>query len=138
MFKDFMSILEFRDANLQLLALVIKGEAKVSGVSFLTNPENELQLGLMTRDTSSPVLLHKHNSISRTVHGTQEVILIRSGSARIKISDEKLESVHEFVLAKGDAVLLLQGLHAIDFLETTEILEIKQGPYAADLDKTYI
>ena len=133
-----MNILEFRDVNLQLLALVIKVNAKVSGISFLTNPDNDLQLGLMTRDTNSPVLLHKHNSIARTVHGTQEVILIRSGSARVKISDENLESVHEFVLEKGDAVLLLQGSHAIDFLETTEILEIKQGPYVADLDKTYL
>jgi hypothetical protein len=133
-----MSILEFRDANLGLLALVVQSNAKVSGVSFLTNPDNELQLGLMTRDTGSPVLQHKHNFISRTVHGTQEVILIRSGSARVKVSDENLETVHEFVLEKGDAVLLLQGAHAIEFLETTEILEIKQGPYLADLDKTYI
>ncbi len=133
-----MNILEFRDASLQLLALVIKGNAKVSGVSFLTNPENELQLGLMTRDIDSPVLLHKHNSIARTVHGTQEVIVIRSGRARVKVSDENLESIHEFVLEKGDTVLLVQGSHAIDFLETTEILEIKQGPYVADLDKTYL
>jgi hypothetical protein len=133
-----MSILEFRDAKLGLLALVIQSSAKVSGVSFLTNPDNEFQLGLMTRDLNSPVLLHRHNSVTRTVHGTQEVIFIRSGKARFKVSDENFVSVHEFILEKGDAVLLLQGSHAIDFLETTEILEIKQGPYVADLDKTYI
>jgi hypothetical protein len=133
-----MSISEFRSSNNELLALVIRSSAKASGVNFLTNPENEFQLGLMTRDEGSPVLLHKHNSISRTVHGTQEVILIRSGSARVTISDENLESACEFFLGKDDVVLLLQGSHAIDFLEETELLEIKQGPYVAELDKTYL
>jgi hypothetical protein len=133
-----MSILEFRDPHLGLQALLIRSSAKVAGINFFTPPENELQLGLMTRGRENPVRLHKHISIVREVLTTQEVLLIRSGRAQVTIWNESLEKSQVFVLEKGDVVLLLRGSHEIEFLETTEILEIKQGPYIADLDKTYL
>ena len=33
-------------------------------------------------------------------------------------------------------ILLASGGHGLEMLEDTEILEIKQGPYAGDADKT--
>jgi hypothetical protein len=49
-------------------------------------------------------------------------------------SDEQayLEST---ILEAGDVVLLVQGGHGFEMLEATEIIEIKQGPYAGDRDK---
>ncbi len=40
------------------------------------------------------------------------------------------------ILKKGDVILLVNGGHGFEMLEKTEIIEIKQGPYAHDKDKT--
>ena len=40
------------------------------------------------------------------------------------------------ILNQGDVILLAYGGHGFKMLETSEIIEVKQGPYAGDLDKT--
>jgi hypothetical protein len=44
-----------------------------------------------------------------------------------------LESV---MLTAGDTILLAAGGHGFEMLEDTEIIEVKQGPYAEYKDKT--
>ena len=39
------------------------------------------------------------------------------------------------MLKTGDIILLAQGGHGFEFLEESEIIEVKQGPYAGELDK---
>jgi hypothetical protein len=41
-------------------------------------------------------------------------------------------------LTSGDVILLAHGAHKVDMLTECEILEIKQGPYAGEFDKTFI
>jgi mannose-6-phosphate isomerase-like protein (cupin superfamily) len=38
-------------------------------------------------------------------------------------------------LKTGDVILLASGGHGFEFLEETELIEVKQGPYAGDKDK---
>ncbi|MBN8490650.1 MAG: hypothetical protein J0M00_04385 [Burkholderiales bacterium] len=40
------------------------------------------------------------------------------------------------ILEAGDVVLLAYGGHGFEMLEPTEIVEVKQGPYAGEADKT--
>jgi hypothetical protein len=40
------------------------------------------------------------------------------------------------VLEAGDVILLAAGGHGFTMLEPTEMIEVKQGPYAGDRDKT--
>jgi hypothetical protein len=40
------------------------------------------------------------------------------------------------ILEAGDVILLAYGGHGFEMLEPTEIIEVKQGPYAGDQDKT--
>ena len=40
------------------------------------------------------------------------------------------------VLGAGDLILLCGGGHSLRMLEETSMIEIKQGPYAGDNDKT--
>jgi hypothetical protein len=133
-----MSVEKFHDANNALIALVIRQDAKVSGINFITPAENELQVGLMTRSENSPVLPHKHNLNVREIQRTQEVLIIRSGMALVTVWGGYLQPEYKITLSRGDMIMFLDGAHKIDFLETTEILEIKQGPFISDLDKTYL
>ena len=40
------------------------------------------------------------------------------------------------VLEAGDIILLATGGHGFEVLEATEIIEVKQGPYMGEGDKT--
>ena len=40
------------------------------------------------------------------------------------------------ILQGGDVILLATGGHGFEVLEEIEMIEVKQGPYAGDQDKT--
>jgi hypothetical protein len=40
------------------------------------------------------------------------------------------------VLEAGDTILLISGGHGFEVLEELDMIEVKQGPYAGDSDKT--
>jgi mannose-6-phosphate isomerase-like protein (cupin superfamily) len=119
-------------------AIVIRKKAKSPNISFLTDPQNSFQMGLMTRNRELPVKLHKHNPIIREINDTQEFLLVRQGRMNVQLFDSNSYLNHEIELAEGDCILLCNGAHAIQFDEFCELLEIKQGPYAFEEDKEYI
>ncbi len=77
-----------------------------------------------------------HNPIVREVHYTQEVLFIRSGKLRVDFYDEEKHYLKSRVLEGGDTILLASGGHGFEILEELEMFEVKQGPYAGDMDKT--
>jgi hypothetical protein len=40
------------------------------------------------------------------------------------------------LLGPGDVILLISGGHGFEVLEELNMVEVKQGPYAGDSDKT--
>ena len=40
------------------------------------------------------------------------------------------------VLESGDVILLCGGGHSLEMVEESSIIEVKQGPYAGENDKT--
>lgn len=119
-------------------AIVIRSEARLTGVSFLTEPRNSFQIALMTRDQNSPVKQHIHNSVKREIHDTQEFLLVRQGRMTVQLFDTNSKPNHLINLYRGDCILLSRGAHGIQFDNTCELLEVKQGPYVFDEDKKYI
>ena len=124
--------------NEELQAIFIPASASTQGVKFLTNPNSDLQVGLMTRDDKSPVANHRHNKVKRTVETTQEFLLVRRGIAEVFIYNEDGTQSHRIKLLDGDSILLVSGAHRIDFLTNTQLLEVKQGPYLLANDKIYL
>jgi hypothetical protein len=119
-------------------AIVIRSNAAVAGIEFYSPPDFSQQIGLMTRPTGHVVPAHVHNIIERTISHTQEVLVIRKGLCKVTLYDSKLEVTNEIILSGGDTILLASGGHQIEMLEDTEILEVKQGPYAGAHDKTHL
>jgi mannose-6-phosphate isomerase-like protein (cupin superfamily) len=78
---------------------------------------------------------HVHNAVQRDVHFTQEVLVIKSGKVRVDYYDDFKNYLESRILNKGDVVLLAYGGHGFEMLEDSEIIEIKQGPYAGEMDK---
>jgi len=78
---------------------------------------------------------HIHNPISREVQWTQEVLFVKKGKVRVDFYDENKNYLKSTILETGDIILLAHGGHGFEMLEDTEIIEVKQGPYAGEMDK---
>jgi hypothetical protein len=60
----------------------------------------------------------------------------RKGRLRVDFYDEDQRYLESRVLGPGDVILLIQGGHGFEVLEEVEMIEVKQGPYVGEQDKT--
>jgi mannose-6-phosphate isomerase-like protein (cupin superfamily) len=90
----------------------------------------------MNRPAGHVIPPHVHNPVRREVHYTNEVLLIRAGRVRVDFYDESRVYLESTILETGDVVLLAEGGHGFEMLEPTEMIEVKQGPYAGEQDKS--
>nr|WP_258560849.1 hypothetical protein [Cylindrospermopsis raciborskii] len=79
---------------------------------------------------------HVHNPVPREVIYTQEVLFIKRGKLRVDFYNDQQEYLESRVLQTGDVILLITGGHGFEVLEEIEMIEVKQGPYVGDKDKT--
>lgn len=118
------------------LALVVRHSFKKDGIEFFTPSDYSQQIGYMKRSTGYVIPPHVHNPVPREVQYTKEVLFIKSGRVRVDFYGEDQEYLESTILEAGDVILLAYGGHGFEMLEETEIIEVKQGPYAGDQDKT--
>lgn len=118
------------------LALIIRRSFHKEGIEFFTPNSYSQQIGYMNRPAGYIIAPHVHNPVKREVQYTKEVLFIKSGRVRVDFYSEAQAYLESTVLEAGDVILLAYGGHGFEMLEPTEIIEVKQGPYAGDLDKT--
>ena len=123
------------DGDIQL-ALIVRSSFKKNGIEFFTPGSYSQQLGYMNRPAGYVIPPHVHNPVARQVEFTKEVLFIRSGRVRVDFYSEDQVYLESTILEAGDVILLARGGHGFRMLEPTEIIEVKQGPYAGDADKT--
>lgn len=118
------------------LALIVRAGYRSDGIQFFTPGTYSQQLGYMNRPAGYVIPPHVHNAVPREVQFTKEVLVVRSGRMRVDFYSDAQEYLRSMVLQTGDVILLAFGGHGFEMLEPTEMIEIKQGPYAGDMDKT--
>ena len=122
--------------NGKALAVVLRTQFQQDGIVFFTPDDFSQQLGYMQRPEGYVIPPHVHNPVSREVQFTKEVLFVKSGRIRVDFYDEDQHYLESRVLRTGDVILLAFGGHGFEMLETTEMIEVKQGPYAGEADKT--
>lgn len=120
----------------EMLALIVRREYSKPGISFFTPDELSQQLAYMHHPAGKVIDAHVHNPVPRSVTYTQETLFIRRGRLRVDLFDEQQNYLESKVLREGDVILLVKGGHGFEVLEEVEMIEVKQGPYAGDQDKT--
>ncbi len=118
------------------LAVILRANYQAEGIQFFTPNDFSQQLGYMNRPQGYVIPPHVHNPVAREVQFTKEVLIIRSGKVRVDFYDDNQNYLESRILNQGDIVLLAFGGHGFEMLEASEIVEVKQGPYAGDQDKT--
>ena len=120
----------------RIVAIIITNRTSERGVHFLTPDDFSQQLAYMHHPTGKVIPPHIHNLVPRQVHYTQEVLFIKRGKLRVEFYDDNRQYLESRVLQAGEAILLASGGHGFEVLEEVEMIEVKQGPYSGELDKT--
>lgn len=122
--------------NGKLLAIIIRRDFEKKGIEFFTPDNFSQQLAYMKRPKNYIIQPHIHNPVVREVQYTHEVLFIKSGKVRVDFYDDNKNYLESTILEAGDIILLASGGHGFEMLEESEIIEVKQGPYAGEKDKT--
>ena len=119
-----------------LIAIIIRDDYTNDGITFFTPDDFSQQLAYMSHKKGKIIDPHVHNKVVREVHFTQEVLIVKKGKIKVDLYDSDRKFLVEKVLGGGDIILLANGGHGFEVLEDAEFLEVKQGPYTGDKDKT--
>jgi len=121
--------------NEQIFAIIIRNQFKKDGVAFFTPSDFSQQLGYMKHQKGERIQEHMHKLQVRNINYTQEILFVKMGKVRVNFYMENKAYLTSRELEKGDVILLASGGHGFEFLEETEMIEVKQGPYCGDQDK---
>jgi len=124
------------DATGAELALIIRAGFGQPGINFVTDDESVHQLGVLKWPQGHLIDAHVHNPMVRTIDSTQEVLFIRSGRVRVDLYGDDQMYRSSLELGAGDVIFLASGGHGFEILEDADIVEVKQGPYRGEGEKT--
>lgn len=122
--------------NDKLLAIIVRSDYRKDGIEFFTPNDFSQQLAYMNRPAGYKIQPHIHNKVQREVFYTQEVLFIKKGKVKIDFYDDERNPIDTIIVQTGDVILLASGGHGFEMLEDTEMIEVKQGPFAGENDKT--
>ena len=118
-----------------IIAIIIRNDHADSGIKFFTPQEFSQQLAYMKRPAGYRIMPHVHKKVWRNVIHTQEVLWVKNGRVKVDLYTVDKTHLSSIILEAGDVILLASGGHGLTMLEESEIIEVKQGPYAGAEDK---
>lgn len=133
--EDAQGSIERITSGSQMLVMLIRASYAPSRTEFPTPDALQLQVGCVVYPQGGEVPRHYHHPVERTVRGTSEVIIVRSGSCVIDVYGEDLSLVASRELREGDVAIMIAGGHGFRMLEDCVLLEVKQGPYTGLQEK---
>ena len=122
--------------NNNIIAIIIRSDFKKEGIEFFTPNDFSQQLAYMNHPKGYKITPHTHNKIIRSVFYTLETLFIKKGKVKVDFYTKEKEFIKSRIIKTGDVILLASGGHGFTMLEQTEMIEVKQGPYSGDSDKT--
>ncbi len=125
-----------KDEKNQILAMIIRNDYSCNGINFITPNDYSQQLAYMHHEKGHIIAPHIHNEVKREIFYTKEVLVIKKGKLRCDFYSDERQYIKSVVLNSGDIILLVSGGHGFECMEETAMIEIKQGPYAGEADKT--
>jgi hypothetical protein len=129
-------LIETISHGLEPIALIIRADYDEPGIKFFTPGSFSQQVAYMKHPQGHKITAHVHNMMTRQVLYTQEVLVIRRGKVKVKLYASSKEYIGDRILYAGDLILLCGGGHSFEMLGETSMIEVKQGPFAGDGDKT--
>ncbi len=111
------------------LVLIVRSQFHPDQTHFVTDDSLPMQVGFIVYPCGGEVARHVHVPLERSLVGTSEVLIVRSGRCEMDVYDDDRTLVTTRELVAGDVVVIFAGGHGFRMLEDTTFLEVKQGPY---------
>ena len=127
--------MEIRNKDDILLALFIFKKDITSGKNFFTDNKNEFQVASFSLNKGDEILRHYHPSQNRLIEFTSEVLVLFEGKIKVDIYDLDKKHIFSEIINSGDTVALFNGGHSLEILESSQFVEVKQGPYNEETGK---
>ena len=119
-----------------ILAIIMTDSFRKPGVNFCTPDRFSQQVAFIRHPKGRTIEAHVHNPVHREVLLTQEVLRLEKGCLRVDFYDANRTYLESRILHAADTIILVSGGHGFEVLDDVEMIEVKQGPYLGDEDKT--
>jgi len=112
----------------KILAIVLRSAKSDNSVEFVTPKEFPLQLGMHKRKKGDYVKAHEHFPFDELKNlQVQEILFVKRGKISVGLYSGK--KLFKEVIVSPDETILINTGHYVKFIEDTELIEVKQGPY---------
>jgi hypothetical protein len=133
-----MSI-EVIEHNGMRYAEIIRANACVDKTRFFSPADSSFQFGLLAHEAGYQEPPHYHREFDRTIKDVQQMFVVQRGVVGVQFFDDGGHLITEVIMHPGDAIVLIQGAHAIRVIEDMQCITVKQGPFMGDaFDKVVI
>ena len=120
-------------------AEIIRSVLKVKTTKFFSPAKSSFQFGLLAHKKGFVEPPHYHRPFKRVVKDLQQMFVVQKGVVQVDLYSDNKKLIRKVILKKGDAIVLIHGIHAIKVLKDMQCISVKQGPFlGAKFDKIII
>ncbi len=132
-----MENVERFEHNGKVLAIIVRKGFDREGLSFVTEDNYGLQVGIHKQPKGFEAKPHIHIPFEELKNlEVQEMFYVEKGKIQIGLYDEQDNKVTDVTGNEGDIMIIISG-HSLQCLEDSKFIEIKQGPYRGKEEKRY-
>ena len=99
------------------------------GLSFISEDEDFIQVGIWNYLPKKVLPAHYHNESPREATRTCESVYVVRGKVKCNIYTKSGSFIDTFDLNENEMVMQLYGAHEYEILDKTIVVETKNGPY---------
>lgn len=120
-------------------AEIIWGSTTTETTTFFSPAESSFQFGLLAHKAGFVEPPHYHKAANRIINDLQQMFVVQKGKVAVQLYSDSGQLLRKVILAPGDAIVLIHGVHAIEVLEDMQCISVKQGPFlGTELDKVFV
>ena len=129
---------EYIKCKNKLLGMIVRNKYSKAGPSFFTSPNCAFQVGMLVYPKAHKIKPHRHKDLKVVrEEPTQEVLYVKQGKVEVRFYAKGTELFCKKIIRKGDLLILMSGAHGFKFLEKSQLIEVKEGPYS-EKNKEYL
>ena len=113
-------------------AEIIWSDTVVSTTTFFSPAESSFQFGLLAHKAGFVEAPHYHKPFTREIKDLQQMFVVQRGEVIVELYSDEKKLLKEITLRKGDAIVLIHGVHAIRVTQDMQCISVKQGPFLGD------
>ena len=121
------------------IASIVRPELSDEGLTFLTEDENFIQVGIWNYKKETRLDTHYHNTFPRESTKTNETVYVVKGTIKCNLYKESGEKISSHTIEQGEMIVQFNGAHEYFIIEDAILIDTKNGPYfGPDRDRTRI